>query len=103
MADVYGTHIQIPTSLGGAGDFINNVSMTIVDELTLLKGRLAPVAASWTGEAFQFYEDQQDAWNLAADGLFGPDGVMGIIAHALNVNWMNYTDAELANKTIWKH
>jgi hypothetical protein len=35
--------------------------------------------------------------------LLGPDGVLGQIAHAMNVNWGNYTEAEWANISGWKH
>ncbi|WP_280897132.1 hypothetical protein [Streptomyces sp. SAI-135] len=44
----------------------------------------------------------QNGWDLAANGLFGEDGVLGRIAHAMNVNWNNYSDAEWANVSTWR-
>ncbi|MEV6007917.1 hypothetical protein AB0M29_13995 [Streptomyces sp. NPDC051976] len=39
----------------------------------------------------------------AANGLFGPDGVLGRIAHAMDLSWGNYSDAEWSNVSTWKH
>lgn len=35
---------------------------------------------------------------MGADGLFGPDGVLGRIAHAMNVNWNNYTHRRVVER-----
>jgi hypothetical protein len=45
----------------------------------------------------------QQEWNVAAEGLFGPNGILGEIAQAMNVNWGNYTDAEWSNIKTWRH
>ncbi|MGX9227921.1 hypothetical protein ACWV95_20050 [Streptomyces albus] len=45
----------------------------------------------------------QNEWDIAAEGLFGYDGVLGRIAHAMNINWNNYSDAEWSNVSTWKH
>ncbi|MDP9796142.1 uncharacterized protein YukE [Catenuloplanes nepalensis] len=103
MADVYGTHLKVPDSLGDAGPFINGISEEIVNNLMMLESKLLPLAESWTGDTYIYFEDQRKAWNVAADGLFGPEGIMGMIAHALNVNYNNYTEAELTNTATWKH
>jgi len=42
-------------------------------------------------------------WNLSADGLFGPDGILAIISRIMHMNWVNYSDAELTNTNYWKH
>ncbi len=68
-----------------------------------LEAKIAPLADTWRANSATYFEDQRLAWNVAADGLFGPEGVMGMIAHALNVNYQNYSDAELANEHTWKH
>jgi hypothetical protein len=44
----------------------------------------------------------QGEWNLAADGLFGPTGVLGKIAYSLNLSWANYSDCEWANVKTWQ-
>ena len=57
---------------------------------------------SWTGAAQSYYAGLQTEWNIAADGLFGPNGVLGIIAQTMNLNWNNYTECEWANVQAWK-
>ncbi|MFY1672101.1 WXG100 family type VII secretion target [Plantactinospora sp. WMMB334] len=103
MPDIYNTRMVVPESLEGAGPYINGTAESIIEQLTILEGKLAPIAASWTGEASTYFEDQRLAWNMAADGLFGPEGVLGMIAHALRVNYDNYREAELANTQTWRH
>jgi uncharacterized protein YukE len=102
MADVYNTHIQIPETLEGAGPFMQGISEVVVGELATLKGKLATLPETWSGSTHTYFEDQYTAWHVASDGLFGPEGVMGMIAHALNVNYDNYTEAELASGHTWK-
>ncbi|MFI5838818.1 WXG100 family type VII secretion target [Catenuloplanes sp. NPDC051500] len=101
--DIYGTHIKVPDSLEGAGTFINGISRDTIDDLTRLENKLLPLAETWVGDTYIYFEDQRRAWNVAADGLFGPEGIMGMIAHALNVNYQNYSEAELTNTATWKH
>jgi uncharacterized protein YukE len=64
--------------------------------------KLQPVADTWTGSAATYYEGLQQEWNQAADGLFGPDGVLGEIAGAMHVTWNNYSEAEWANVKSWQ-
>jgi uncharacterized protein YukE len=70
--------------------------------LDALKRKLAPLAEVWDGQAMVEYETLQAEWNTAAEGLFGPSGVLGQIAHALNINWVNYTEAEWSNVKTWQ-
>jgi hypothetical protein len=41
-------------------------------------------------------------WNIAAEGLFGPGGVLGQISSALNLSWNNYSECEWANLRTWR-
>jgi WXG100 family type VII secretion target len=97
-----GTPIAVPTDLEGAGTYINGQASAIADELAALARQLAPLEGTWTGQAAVYYEGLQQEWNTAAEGLFAPDGVLGQIAHAMNVNWGNYSDAESSNVRTWQ-
>jgi uncharacterized protein YukE len=104
MSNIDGTQIYVGEGLGAAGGWLNSRAGQIQGDLVALKGQLAPLAEAWTqSQAATYYQDMQNEWDLAADGLFGPDGVLGRIAHAMNVNWNNYTDAEWSNVSTWKH
>jgi WXG100 family type VII secretion target len=96
------TPIAVPTDLEGAGAYINGQAAAIADELSTLAQQLAPLEGTWTGQAAVYYEGLQQEWNRAAQGLFAPDGVLGQIAQAMNVNWGNYSDAEASNVRTWQ-
>ncbi|GLZ16201.1 hypothetical protein Acsp04_64360 [Actinomadura sp. NBRC 104425] len=104
MADVDGTQIYVGEGLATAGGWLNGRAAEIEGQLETLLTKLAPLADAWTkSQAATYYQDMQLQWNISAEGLFGPDGVLGQIAHAMNVNWGNYADAEWANIRSWKH
>ncbi|MFG2041286.1 WXG100 family type VII secretion target [Dactylosporangium sp. NPDC048998] len=102
MPDVTGSMLQVPSDLQGAGNYINGVATQIEAELSSLKSQLAPLMQTWTGAAQAYYEGLQQEWNVAADGLFGPTGVLGVIAQTMNLNWNNYSDCESSNVQTWK-
>jgi uncharacterized protein YukE len=93
----------VPLELEMAGGEINRRAEEISQELLDLQKRLAPITNSeaWKGSAQSYYEGLQGEWNLAADGLFGPTGVMSQIASALNLSWNNYSDCEWQNLKTW--
>jgi uncharacterized protein YukE len=95
--------IAVPVSLEQAGPYLNSMAQTIEDELMTLRNQLQPVLDTWDGENKRNYEVLQQEWNTAADGLLGPEGVLGQVAHAMNITWQNYTDCEWANVKTWKH
>lgn len=97
--------ITVPVDLEHAGPYINGMATTISDELRTLRNNLAPVLDSpmWVGAAQTYYGGLQTEWNIAAEGLFGPEGVLGRIAHAMNLTWGNYVDCEWSNQQTWKH
>ncbi|MGW7576437.1 WXG100 family type VII secretion target [Streptomyces sp. NPDC054765] len=104
MSNVDGTTIYVTGELGGAGAWMNGMAEQATGELENLRKLLAPLQEAWAqSQAADYYQGLQQEWNMAAEGLFGPDGVMGRIAHAMNVNWSNYEEAEWANVSTWKH
>jgi uncharacterized protein YukE len=104
MADIDGTEIYVGEGLGAAGNKINGHAAHMAGELENLKRKLQPLVESWRqSTAATYYQDMQNEWSIAAEGLFGPDGVLGQIAHTMNVNWGNYTDAEWSNIQTWRH
>ena len=102
MADIEGSSILVSDNLSGAGQYIINASETITNELSALVNQLTPISETWTGAAADYYQGLQQEWNVAAAGLFGPGGVLGQIANAMNINWNNYSDAEWANVKTWQ-
>ncbi|MGW0856244.1 WXG100 family type VII secretion target [Streptomyces sp. NPDC002690] len=102
MAGIEDSKILVAGDLERAGADINARAEVIAEELAALITKLQPLADTWTGEAKIYYETLQGEWNTAAEGLFGPDGVLGRISMALNVNWQNYSEAEWANVSTWR-
>jgi WXG100 family type VII secretion target len=96
-----GTPIAVPTDLEASGAYISSQAGAIADELAALAQQLQPLEGTWTGRAAGYYEGLQQEWNLAAAGLFAPEGVLGQIANAMNVAWVNYSDAENSNVQTW--
>jgi WXG100 family type VII secretion target len=94
--------IAVQEELSGAGSYINGAATTISGQLSSLVSLLAPLQDYWTGVAATQWSSYQMEWNTAANGLFGPDGVLGEIAAAMNVSWGNYADAEFANVSTWQ-
>lgn len=101
MESLDGTPIAVPADLEAAGNYINGQASAIADELAALAQQLEPLQGTWTGQAATYYEGLQQEWNISAAGLFSPDGVLGQIANAMNVNWGNYSDAEASNVRTW--
>jgi WXG100 family type VII secretion target len=102
MPDVFSSRIVVPSELEGAGAYINGVATQIEGELNALKTQLSPLLTSWSGAAQVYYEGLQQEWDIAAEGLLGPNGVLGQIASTMNLNWNNYTDCEWSNVKTWQ-
>ena len=102
MASIDYSSIVVKEGLAGAGRDVNGQAQAIADELHSLWNQLMPIAETWTGAAKDYYFGLQQEWNIAADGLFGPDGVLGEIAAVLQINWNNYSEAEWANVQTWQ-
>jgi WXG100 family type VII secretion target len=95
------TPIAVPTDLEAAGAYISSQAAAIADELAALAAQLQPLQGTWTGQSAAYYQGLQQEWDVAAAGLFSPDGVLGQIANAMNVNWGNYSQAEIDNTKTW--
>ncbi|MEV0473634.1 WXG100 family type VII secretion target [Streptomyces prunicolor] len=104
MPDVDGTPIYVGEGLSAAGATLNGMATQAAADLEQLRIALGPLQEAWTvSKAADYYQGLQQEWNIASEGLFGPDGVLGFIAHAMNVNWNNYEDAEWSNISTWQH
>jgi uncharacterized protein YukE len=98
------TSILVHAQLGEVGPHIHASAEEIIGELNRLIQLLEPLKDTWnTSQAQADYEILQQEWNTAAAGLFGPDGVLGNVAAVMNVNFANYSDAEWANVSTWRH
>ncbi|WP_037075700.1 WXG100 family type VII secretion target [Pseudonocardia spinosispora] len=81
---------------------------SLVAQLSDLERALQPVVETWTGTAATEYQMVHRKWSLAAHDLFGKDdahgagGVLGQIAKAVHINYVNYVDAEAANRKTWQ-
>jgi uncharacterized protein YukE len=95
--------IAVKQELETAGTYLNGQATEISGEIHQLAKYIENLKWAWQGAAHGYYEGLQTEWNLAADGLFGPDGVLGEIAHAMNVSWGNYSEAEENNSRTWQH
>src|SRR5262249_28898257 len=102
IPDVSGAHLRVPADLQTAGTYLTGIATQIEGELVALKNLLTPLQSTWTGVAQSNYQGLQAEWDIAADGLLGPTGILGMIAQSLNLNWNNYTDCEWSNTQTWK-
>ena len=68
------------------------------NSLLQLETDLGPMAASWTGEASEFYKEKQRQWNKAADELSVLLETIGVgVGEAL----VNYVNNDNRVKQIW--
>jgi uncharacterized protein YukE len=103
MSNVDGVPILVTADLAGAPSSIAAQRNTVVDELNGLQSRLMPLADEWTlSTAATLYQEAEQNWNTAALALFGEGGILDQIVQALNVNYVNYEDAESANISTWQ-
>jgi uncharacterized protein YukE len=103
MTNVDGANLFVGMDLESAGRTVNAKAQAIADELYALIQQLLPLGENWASVSASWYEGLQSEWNYAANGLFGPDGVLGEIANALQISWNNYSEAEWANTNTWNH
>lgn len=80
-----------------AGD-ADAIAGQIEQQLGDLKGYLAPMVASWSGQASSDYQALQAKWDTSAADL---NVVLRQIAQALRTAHGNYTQAESKNSSIW--
>lgn len=78
---------------------VAGTSSRITGQLDDLKRYLAPLAASWEGQAAQDYQAKQRQWDAAAADL---TAVLAQIGAALGVANDNYQVVEQANARRWQ-
>ena len=81
-----------------AGD-TDTIAGQIEQQLGDLKGYLAPLVASWSGQASTDYQALQTRWNTSAEDL---DAVLRQIAGALRTAAENYVSGENTNSQMWQ-
>jgi early secretory antigenic target protein ESAT-6 len=76
----------------------DGVASQIAAQLSDLKAYLAPLVASWSGEASSDFQALQAKWDASADDL---NQVLRQISQSLRTAGDNYQSTERANKQIW--
>jgi ESAT-6 family protein len=74
------------------------VASRIAQQLSDLHAYLAPMVASWSGQASTEYQALQAKWNASADDL---NQVLRQMAQALRTAGDNYSNTERKNSSIW--
>jgi early secretory antigenic target protein ESAT-6 len=76
----------------------DRVASQIAAQLSDLKAYLAPLVASWSGEASSDFQALQAKWDTSANDL---NQVLLQISQSLRTACDNYLNTERANKQIW--
>jgi WXG100 family type VII secretion target len=74
------------------------IASQIAQQLGDLKTYLAPLVASWSGEASGDFQALQAKWDASANDL---NQVLRQISQSLRTAGDNYSNTERANKQIW--
>ena len=105
---VEATPLHVPTELGEAGHFVRTSAGTIVGQLETLAKQLLPLQETWNDPgngASTYFHGLEQEWNMSALGLFGDGvqqpGILGDIAHRLDVAWYNYVTTQQTNTKQW--
>jgi WXG100 family type VII secretion target len=85
-------------AVDGAATDTDTVANHIDQQLDHLRSYLAPLAATWTGQASGDYHSLQARWDAAAAGL---NAVLREMAAALRTAHGNYAQVEATNASIW--
>ena len=83
-----------------AAPFLQSHSEEIVQELAKLRADIDVILAHWRGGANKYFQDLKAEWDYAGKGLF--EDVLGRIAHALHINWINSNNGEQDNMRSWR-
>jgi WXG100 family type VII secretion target len=92
---------QIKVTFGAidsAASDTDTIATQIDQQLDDLKAYIAPLVASWTGEASTDYQALQTKWDTSAAEL---NQILRQISTALRTSNENYNSAEQANKAVW--
>jgi early secretory antigenic target protein ESAT-6 len=96
MADGH-IRVTFESVMAAAGD-TDAIAGQIEQQLGELKGYLAPMVASWSGQASSDYQALQARWDSSAVDL---NAVLRQIASALRTAHGNYRSAESQNAAMW--
>jgi WXG100 family type VII secretion target len=92
-------HIQVTFgAVNEAAMDADAVASQIAQQLSDLKAYLAPLVASWSGEASSDFQALQAKWDAGANDL---NQVLRQISQSLRTAGDNYLNAERTNKQIW--
>lgn len=85
-------------SLANAEQQINQCASQITSQLDELRQMLQPLVASWSGEAMENYQVQQNNWNQAQqDALQVLQGIGRVVGAAHDA----YLSTEKSNSAAW--
>lgn len=94
------TEIKVTFSgLATAQADIAGATGRIQQQLDDLKRYLAPMVATWDGEAATFYRERQRTWDTSAADLAA---VLAQIGQALGMANERYRTAEGSNRDLWR-
>jgi WXG100 family type VII secretion target len=92
-------HIQVTfAAVNEAAMDTDGIASQIAQQLSDLKAYLAPLVASWSGEAAGDFQALQAKWDASANDL---NQVLRQISQSLRAAGDNYSNTERANKQIW--
>ena len=76
----------------------DSIAAQIAQQLSDLKAYLAPLVASWSGEASADFQALQAKWDSSAEDL---NQILRQISQSLRTAGDNYQATESANSKIW--
>jgi WXG100 family type VII secretion target len=76
----------------------DSIATQIAQQLSDLKAYLAPLVASWSGEASTDFQALQAKWDASADDL---NQILRQISQSLRIAGEQYQATERANSSIW--
>jgi early secretory antigenic target protein ESAT-6 len=92
-------HIQVTFgAVNEAAIDTDSIASQIAQQLSDLKSYLAPLVASWSGEASSDFQALQAKWDASANDL---NQVLRQISQSLRSAGDNYLNTERSNKQIW--
>ncbi|ROO63214.1 hypothetical protein EDC02_5234 [Micromonospora sp. Llam0] len=69
---------------------IDALAGQVARRLIELRRELGPGSGPWAGAGVDL--DPEVEWTLAADGILGPDGILGLISGAIRYEWPGHVD-----------
>ncbi|MDP9796097.1 hypothetical protein J2S43_004609 [Catenuloplanes nepalensis] len=77
-----------PAEPADAGQVIGALAADIAQRLADLRRELEPTRELWSGDRVALGPAAE--WTIAADGLLGRDGVVGLLSDAMKITWPGY-------------